>query len=90
MKALISPTEIKTIQYISGWVMVDNEWTPAYNSIENCQRIAEVKPDDNSFDVAPPLYWIDCPENCRPESWYYKDGVYEIPPDAPFPENPIE
>jgi hypothetical protein len=39
-------------------------------------RIAQVESDENIFDIAPPLYWIDCPEDCNANEWYYKDGNF--------------
>lgn len=76
MKALISPDEIQTITYISAWV--DDE--PQYTDIEDCQRVAEVEPE--AFEIAPPLHWIDCPDDCVADQWYYKDGLYKKPEDA--------
>ncbi len=35
------------------------------------QRIAEVRPE--SFAVALPFFWIDCPDECESDEWYY-DG----------------
>lgn len=81
MKALISPNEIRTITYISTWV--DNE--PQHETIEGCQRVAEVKPQ--AFEVAPPLHWVDCPDECKSDEWYFKDGQCFIKPkDLPEPK----
>jgi hypothetical protein len=78
MKALISPNEIQNITYISSW---DGD-EPVYETIENCQRVAEVEPDNKVFEVASPLHWIDCPNDCVADEWYYKDGLYKNPTDA--------
>jgi hypothetical protein len=78
MKALISPNEILDITYIASWD--DDE--PVYETIENCQRVAEVEPDDKVFEVAQPLHWIDAPDDCIADEWYYKDGLYKKPIDA--------
>jgi hypothetical protein len=40
------------------------------------QRIAEVVDDENIFDVAPPLFWIDCPQNCNERNFAYLDGKF--------------
>jgi hypothetical protein len=32
-------------------------------------RVAEV--NENGFDVAEPLFWVECPENCIADEWYY-------------------
>lgn len=79
MKALISPEETRTISYITAWA--DDE--PQYTEIENCQRVAEVA--ENAFEVAPPLHWIDCSDDCVADLWYYKDGLHKIPEDAKNP-----
>lgn len=32
-------------------------------------RIAQV--DELGFEVAEPLFWIGCPDNCVADEWYY-------------------
>lgn len=27
------------------------------------------------FDVAQPLFWVDCPDDCEMDKWVYTDGV---------------
>jgi hypothetical protein len=81
MKALISPEEKQHITYISAWVDGQAE----YSTIENCQRIAEVS--ETEFDVAQPLFWVDCPDDCVADGWYYKDEqIQRIPESVPKPE----
>jgi hypothetical protein len=81
MKALISPNESFTLTWISSW---DGD-TPVYSEILDCQRVAEVEPQE--FEIAPPLFWVDCPDDCKADKWYYKDGaVYINPEDQPKPE----
>jgi hypothetical protein len=83
MKALISPNEAFNLTWISGW---DGD-TPVYSEILNCQRVAEVEPDNKTFEVAPPLHWVDCPDDCKADQWYFKDGAcYIKPQDVPKPE----
>jgi hypothetical protein len=83
MKALISPNESFNLSWISSW---DND-TPVYSEILDCQRVAEVEPDNKVFDVAPPLHWVSCPDNCIADEWYFKDGQCFIKPqDEPKPE----
>lgn len=84
MKALISPEEIYTASYITAWI--DGE--PQYESIEGCQRVVEVA--ENTFEVAEPLYWMDCPDDCVADQWYYKDGLHKIPEKAVNPDEPTE
>jgi len=64
MKALISPLEIKTIRYITKFVNDE----PQYKVITDCLRVVEVKTDNEVFEVAPPLYWVDCPNECEPNT----------------------
>jgi hypothetical protein len=39
-------------------------------------RIAQVA--DNEFEVAIPLYWIECPDNTDPGTQYYDEATQEI------------
>lgn len=89
MKALISPNEIFDYSYISSWEKVNDTWKPIRSEILNCQRVAQVEPDDKVFGVALPLYWHDCPNECQADSWYFKDDqVYIKPSDEPNPKSP--
>lgn len=93
MKALISPYESFTWTWVTSWKRdlnsIDSNpqgWIPdTTDSIENCQRIAEV--GEAPFDVAFPLHWVDCPNDCKADQWYFKDGVCNLKPqDVPIPE----
>jgi hypothetical protein len=81
MKALISPNESLVVRWISSWSQVDGQWTPTYSEIVGCQRIAEIEPDDKVFEVAPPLHWVDCPNECQADNWYFKDGQCRVKPE---------
>ena len=86
MKALISPNEVFDLSWISSW---DGDY-PVYSEILNCQRVAEVKPEEDIFEVAQPLFWLDCSDDCEPDQWYYKDGaVYIKPENQSKPEEPL-
>jgi hypothetical protein len=86
MKALISPNEFFTLSWISSWNEVDGVWQPVYSEILGCQRVAEVQPDNKIFPVAEPLYWLDCPNDCKADIWYFKDNqVFIKPQNAPNP-----
>jgi hypothetical protein len=52
------------------------------------QRIAQVESDDKIFAVASPLHWVDCPDDCVADIWwYYQDVCQPIPqPPEPTPE----
>ncbi len=81
--ALISPDE--QVQYISGWTE-DKPPQPIWTTIPNAERIAEVAA--NQFEVAPPLFWLQCDDQITAELWYY-DAIDEqfkqIPPPVPRP-----
>lgn len=87
MKALISPNE-SPVQYISSWVMDSQTgfYKPVYSSLENSCRIAEV--EENQFPVAPPMNWVDCPNDCQADEWYYNTSTNQcvIKPNVPKPE----
>jgi len=80
MKALISPNESFTLSWVSAW----EDDIPVYSEILDCQRVAEVEPE--AFEVASPLFWVDCPVDCKADQWYFKDGQCFIKPqDKPGP-----
>jgi hypothetical protein len=98
MKALISPEEVFTWTWVTSWKwgtvitpagVEELGWVPdTTDSIENCLRVAETEPDDKIFEVATPLFWLDCPDNCKADQWYFKDGEVHIKPtDVPRPED---
>jgi hypothetical protein len=93
MKALISTTEVFTCYWISSWVRDEQtqQWVPISSEISNCQRVAEVEPDDKIFEVYHTLIWVDCPDECVADQWYYKDNqVQSKPQDVPMPATPVE
>jgi hypothetical protein len=86
MKALISPNESFDHKWISSWNEVDGVWQPVYSEILNCQRVAQVEPDNQIFPVALPLHWIDCSDDCKAPLSYFKDGQVAVKPtDVPKP-----
>jgi hypothetical protein len=82
MKALISTTEIFDWGWVSSWNLneVTQQWEPIYSEITNCQRVAQVELDNNTFPVHTTLFWVDCPDNCVADKWYYKDGQFQEKP----------
>lgn len=68
MKALISPTELRT-DYLGNI---------------GC-RVAQVEP--LAFEVALPLYWMDCPDDCVADQWYLIEGELRPIPQPPIPES---
>lgn len=47
-------------------------------------RIAQVSPED--FEVASPLFWVDCPDDCKADLWTYTDGTFLPPQPEPLEE----
>ena len=45
--------------------------------LEN-NRICQIEPDDATFPIAEPLYWIDCPDDCD-TTWSYINGQFYPP-----------
>lgn len=97
MKALISPTQVSNYSWVSNWFLNESvdppNWVPIYSEIQGCIRVAEV--EEIPFPVAEPLYWMDCPDNCKADLWYLKDGVIsekpqDVPPPPPPPPTPVE
>ena len=93
MKALISTTEVFTHRWISSWEYneLNKIWHPIYSEIDECQRVAQVEPDNNTFLTHESLIWLDCPDNCVMDEWYFKDGqIIKKPEDVIMPLTPIE
>ena len=84
-KALISPNE--TVSYISGWAASPTQvFQPIYTRIPNAERVAEVM--DTPFEVALPLFWVDCADNVVADRWYYDSvtaTIIVVPAPAPRP-----
>ena len=85
-KALISPQE--TLTYVSGWTDKTPP-QPIYTTIPNSARVAEVLV--NPFQVAPPLFWTDCPDNIRADQWYYNtlNADFIVVPEPVPPPQPV-
>ena len=87
MKALISPGEAFGFRWISSWSFENSDWHPSYSEVSDCERIAEVA--SSPFEVGPPLHWVDCPDDCVADQWYFKNGELKPKPqDEPKPEQP--
>ena len=91
MKALINTTEISNVTWVTSWEEVTPPTDPVTyqakteSTIEDTMRVVEVA--EVPFEVNPLLIWVDCPDDCVADVWYYKDGaVYIKPEDAPQPE----
>jgi len=75
-KALISPNET-VVRYISGWTQ-DVPAKPIFSDLTNACRVAQV--EDAEFDVAPPLYWIDCADDVNAYEFYFNTATNSIEP----------
>lgn len=64
-----------------------NEKVYSYDGTELGSRVAQI--EETEFPVAPPLFWIDCPDDCAADEWYYSEGQLYIKPE-PVIEEPTE
>lgn len=58
--------------------------------VETGLRIADVHPE--GFDVAAPLFWVDCPDNVIADWWYYDNGEFKetpVPEELPMQAQPV-
>jgi hypothetical protein len=72
-KALISPNE-SPVKHITGW----DQYTPIYSDYPNSYRVAEVC--DSEFEVATPLFWVDCADDIVEDQFYYNTVNQTIVP----------
>jgi hypothetical protein len=81
--ALIDPTT--SVQFIAAWTS-STPYKPIIETYANSARVCEVS--DASFDVAPPLFWVECSDNVVADQWYYDTVTAQLNPvvNAPFPE----
>ena len=87
MKALVSPQESGSAYYVDQWTLVDGEYegNPVY--VFGGYRVCEIVADEDVFEVAKPLFWVDCPDNATVGRCYYEnDEIVLSPEDAPKPE----
>ena len=82
MNALISPNE--HVQYISSWNTSEKSPIPIFTKIG--QRVAEVSA--TPFEVASPLFWVECSNNVVADQFYYDpstSSIIALPENAPIP-----
>lgn len=82
-KALISPKE--SVSHIVGWNELVDPAQPIFEKYENSTRIAEVC--DQQFEVAYPMFWIDCEDNIVADQYWYNIETSQILPveNVPMP-----
>jgi hypothetical protein len=58
----------------------------------SAKRIAQVSQDSEVFEVAPPLFWVSCPDDCVADLWFFNEetGSCEHIPEPSAPETPVE
>lgn len=49
------------------------------------ERVAQIEPDDQTFPIAQPLFWTDCPIDCVADLWYYINNTCQVIPQPPAP-----
>jgi len=87
MKALISPNE--KVRQVTSWTTetVDGitETYPVYTDIPNGCRIAQTS--ETGFDVASPLYWVDCASDLDETTHYFdmSDNTIKVIINEPQP-----
>jgi hypothetical protein len=54
--------------------------SPAQNNV-----VAEVSADANIFEVADPMFWVDCPDDCVAYLYQYENGVIKLIPTPVTP-----
>lgn len=82
--ALISPNE--SVQALTSWNEVNGKWYPVFTDIPNGARIAEVA--DVPFEVAQPLFWVECADDVNGTEFYYdlvQQAIFKIPEPVPQP-----
>lgn len=82
-KALIDNEQKHDINYATSWELVDGEYQAQHSTIEDCIRILDVVDADATFEVTSNLQWINCPDDCTPETYYYKDSAFTAIPNEP-------
>lgn len=56
---------------------------------ETGYRVAEVEPNDKIFEVAQPLFWVDCTDDIVADQFWYDpqdQAIKPIPQPEPEPE----
>jgi hypothetical protein len=51
--------------------------------------VVQVEPDDKTFEIGLPLYWLDCPDNIVAYQYQYLENQYVayVPPEPTADEN---
>jgi hypothetical protein len=81
MKALIDPRF--SVQYVDSWS--GTPLKPVYATYPDSARVCQVA--DAEFEVAQPLFWVDCADDVIADQFYYDTQQNSIFPvvNAPKP-----
>jgi hypothetical protein len=79
-KAIISPNE-SPISYVSGWTETGE---PIILTYANSCRVAETC--ETEFEIAPPLFWVDCADDVVAYEFYFDTITSEILPIVNVPK----
>jgi hypothetical protein len=84
MKSLIDPRV--SVQYISAWTET-KPYSAIISTYQNSARICEVALQP--FDVAEPLFWVDCADNVVADEFWYDTVLNVISPIENSPQPTI-
>jgi hypothetical protein len=82
MKALIDPQT--SVKHIVSWT--DTEpYKPVFETYLDSARVCEV--EETQFDVATPLFWVNCADNVVADEFYFDTSNQTIKPivNVPYP-----
>ena len=87
MKALIDPNGRPA--YVASWEYSSQHkgYAPVYAQIPNASSVAEVQ--ENSFEIASPLFWVDCAAEVMADYWYYENATQSVLPVPASPPIPV-
>jgi hypothetical protein len=85
MKAIIDPRE--SVSHIVEWKNLTTSVSEIY---PNSGRVCQVEPDNETFPVGEPLYWTDCPDDCKAD-YFWCDLINNVvSPIVNAPRPPAE
>lgn len=83
-KALIDPSI--SVTYIASWFESNGKYEPIYSVCQNSARVCEIC--EESFEVANPLFWVDCSDEIVADQFWYDVLSQKFNPieNAPYPQ----
>lgn len=52
---------------------------------ESGYRVAQVEPDDQTFEVGQPLFWVECADDVVADEFWYNPDIQLVIPNPPPP-----